>query len=51
MTEIMEPGRGKVEIADVFAAYAEACEAIMAVGNYFSRMPTVSLWMTGPRRY
>ena len=23
----MEPGRGKVEIADVFAAYAEACEA------------------------
>ncbi len=27
MAEIMEPGRGKVEIADVFAAYAEACEA------------------------
>jgi hypothetical protein len=26
MAEIMEPGRGKVEIADVFAAYAEACE-------------------------
>ena len=23
----MEPGRGKVEIADVFAAYAEACKA------------------------
>jgi len=27
MAEILEPGRGKVEIADVFAAYAEACEA------------------------
>jgi hypothetical protein len=27
VAEIMEPGRGKVEIADVFAAYAEACEA------------------------
>jgi hypothetical protein len=27
MAEIMEPGRGKVEIADVFSAYAEACEA------------------------
>ena len=27
MAEIMEPGRGKVEIADLFAAYAEACEA------------------------
>jgi hypothetical protein len=27
MAEIMEPGRGKVEIAEVFAAYAEACEA------------------------
>ena len=27
MADILEPGRGKVEIADVFAAYAEACEA------------------------
>jgi hypothetical protein len=27
MAEIMEPGRGKVEIADVFEAYADACEA------------------------
>ena len=27
MAEIMEPGRGKVEIADVFAAYADECEA------------------------
>lgn len=27
MAEIMEAGREKVEIADVFAAYAEACEA------------------------
>ena len=27
MAEIMEPGRGKVEIADVFAAYSEACQA------------------------
>ena len=27
MAEIMEPGRERVEIADVFAAYAEACEA------------------------
>jgi hypothetical protein len=27
MAEILEPGRGKVEIADVFAAYAETCEA------------------------
>lgn len=27
MAEIMEPDRGKVEIADVFAAYADACEA------------------------
>ena len=26
MAEIMEPGRGKVEIADVFAAYAEGCQ-------------------------
>ncbi len=26
MADILEPGRGKVEIADVFAAYAEACE-------------------------
>jgi hypothetical protein len=26
MAEIMEPGRGQVEIADVFAAYAEACK-------------------------
>jgi hypothetical protein len=26
MAEIMEPGRGKVEIADVFEAYAAACE-------------------------
>ena len=26
MAEIMQPGRGKVEIADVFAAYADACE-------------------------
>jgi hypothetical protein len=27
MAEIMEPGRGKVELADMFSAYAEACEA------------------------
>ena len=27
MAEILEPGRGKVEIADVFAAYADECEA------------------------
>jgi hypothetical protein len=27
MADILEPGRGKVEIADVFAAYAEACDA------------------------
>jgi hypothetical protein len=27
MAEILEPGSGKVEIADVFATYAEACEA------------------------
>jgi len=27
MADILEPGRGKVEIADVFTAYAEACEA------------------------
>jgi hypothetical protein len=27
MASILEPGRGKVAIADVFAAYAEACEA------------------------
>jgi len=27
MADILEPGRSKVEIADVFAAYAEACEA------------------------
>ena len=27
MADILEPGRGKVEIADVFAVYAEACEA------------------------
>ncbi|MGC2397955.1 MAG: hypothetical protein WA579_18395, partial [Rhodomicrobium sp.] len=27
MAEIIEPGREKVEIADVFAAYVEACEA------------------------
>jgi len=27
MAEILEPGRERVEIADVFAAYAEACEA------------------------
>jgi hypothetical protein len=27
MAEIMEPGRGKVEIAELFAAYADACEA------------------------
>jgi hypothetical protein len=26
MADILEPGRGKVEIADVFAAYTEACE-------------------------
>ena len=26
MAEIMEPGRGKVELADLFAAYVEACE-------------------------
>ena len=27
MADILEPGRGKVEIADVFVAYAEACAA------------------------
>ncbi len=27
MADILKPGRGKVEIADVFAAYAEACDA------------------------
>ena len=27
MAEIMEPGMGKVEIADVFAAYADECAA------------------------
>ncbi len=27
MAEIMEPGRGKVELADVFSAYAETCQA------------------------
>ena len=27
MAEIMEPGRGKVEFAEAYAAYAEACEA------------------------
>jgi hypothetical protein len=27
MAEIMEPGRGKAELADVFAAYVEACQA------------------------
>jgi hypothetical protein len=27
LAEILEPGRGKVEIADLFAAYADACEA------------------------
>ena len=26
MAEIMEPGRGKVELADLFAAYVEACD-------------------------
>ncbi len=28
LAEIMEPGRGKVEIMDVFTAYAEVCKAI-----------------------
>jgi len=27
MADIMQPGHGKVEIADVFAAYADACDA------------------------
>jgi hypothetical protein len=27
MAEILEPGRGKVEIADLFTAYVDACEA------------------------
>jgi hypothetical protein len=27
MAEILEPGRGRVEIADLFAAYVDACEA------------------------
>ena len=27
MAEIMEPGRSKVEFAEAYAAYAEACEA------------------------
>ena len=27
MADIMEPGRRRVEIADLFSAYADACEA------------------------
>ena len=27
MADILERGRGKIEIADLFAAYAEVCEA------------------------